>query len=724
MNKLFYLLLPLLFIVIQSTNAQYYYNRAYSFSGATGTYAATDPGTNLSITGSFTVECWVMPTNVASPSYQIIIQKRLGSAASGYTMYLSTGKVSIRTNSSTRLTGTTVIPNGAWSHIAATYNSTSGVFTVYVNGVADGTITVSGAAPAADTDSLRFAAGFNSPYAGLMDEIRVWNVERVQSDIQSTMRMPLGNGDATGPYAGLVGAWRGNSITAGSGIEEISGYTAHMNGAATFVATGNTPQGYLAFNTGLMCTGAATGTCVSIPTSTLVNPINAITLECWVYTTNTAIQVIIGKGSSGYPYRLIKTYSNNTFGVLINGTFVGTPNVLGGIIPTGKWTHLAFTYVASSGAFAYYMNGAQTASGTQSQGTLTASSSDMAIGGGPSQVTYSGMIDEVRISDYAKTQDQVIKGMFTSIDATNDPNPSGNTAVFSFEGTLKDYDDGANPGVFTGTVGGIRFTQVYNNGTEFPTPLDRWDAGSFANGYRVKFSDLTFGASPTSIIDSIYMPQGLTISDINVFVGITHTYANDISVSLRNPANTTTRILTPGAGSNVGMHMITVFDDQADSTIGGTVLAPFSPRIKPVNNLAIFNGQTSTGWWKLLITDIFPASDDGRLVGWGIQFNDQTVVSVSSPTESNIPERFALHQNYPNPFNPVTTIKYDIAKSTNVKMTVYDILGREVMVPVNEFKKAGYYSIIISGSGLASGVYFYKIEAGNFTETHKMILVK
>jgi subtilisin-like proprotein convertase family protein len=314
--------------------------------------------------------------------------------------------------------------------------------------------------------------------------------------------------------------------------------------------------------------------------------------------------------------------------------------------------------------------------------------------------------------------------MFTSIDATNDPNPSGNTAVFSFEGTLKDYDDGANPGVFTGTATGIRFTQVYNNTVEFPTPLDRWDGDYFTSGYRVKFSDLVFGASPTSIVDSIYMPQSLTITDINLFVGITHTYANDISVSLKNPAGTTTRILTPGGSSNVGMHMVTIFDDQADSTIGGTVLAPFSPRVKPVNNLAIFNGQTSTGWWKLLITDIYPASDDGRLVGWGIQFNDQTVTNIGGPTASETPGRFALHQNYPNPFNPVTAIKYDIAKSTNVKITVYDILGREVMVPANEFKKAGYYSLQIDASFLASGVYFYKIEAGNFTNTLKMMLVK
>ena len=152
MRKLFFISLILLLSFPAISSAQYYYNRAFNFSGATGTYAVTDPGANLSITGSFTVECWVNPVNVANPSYQILVQKRLGSAATGYTLYLNLGKVCIRTNATSRLTGNTVIPNNAWSHVAATYNSSSGLFTVYVNGISDGTITAASAAPAADSD--------------------------------------------------------------------------------------------------------------------------------------------------------------------------------------------------------------------------------------------------------------------------------------------------------------------------------------------------------------------------------------------------------------------------------------------------------------------------------------------------------------------------------------------------------------------------------------------
>ena len=88
-------------------------------------------------------------------------------------------------------------------------------------------------------------------------------------------------------------------------------------------------------------------------------------------------------------------------------------------------------------------------------------------------------------------------------------------------------------------------------------------------------------------------------------------------------------------------------------------------------------------------------------------------------------EIFKLHQNHPNPFNPKTTIIYELPKDGTVKLVVYDMLGREVSKLVNnEFKAAGRYSVVFDGSRLSSGVYFYKIEAGSFTDVKRMALVK
>ena len=93
-------------------------------------------------------------------------------------------------------------------------------------------------------------------------------------------------------------------------------------------------------------------------------------------------------------------------------------------------------------------------------------------------------------------------------------------------------------------------------------------------------------------------------------------------------------------------------------------------------------------------------------------------------TKTGIPAEFTLSQNYPNPFNPSTTINYGITKRTFVELRIYDILGREVELLVNEEQDAGYYELDFNASKLSSGIYLYQIKAGNFIETKKMILLK
>jgi hypothetical protein len=97
----------------------------------------------------------------------------------------------------------------------------------------------------------------------------------------------------------------------------------------------------------------------------------------------------------------------------------------------------------------------------------------------------------------------------------------------------------------------------------------------------------------------------------------------------------------------------------------------------------------------------------------GISNNNQTV-----------PKIYSLSQNYPNPFNPSTKIQFALPKSGTVKLVVYDILGAEVTKLINGYQQAGNHSVIFNGDKLASGVYFYKIEAGEFIEMKKMVLIK
>jgi len=120
-----------------------------------------------------------------------------------------------------------------------------------------------------------------------------------------------------------------------------------------------------------------------------------------------------------------------------------------------------------------------------------------------------------------------------------------------------------------------------------------------------------------------------------------------------------------------------------------------------------------------------------------IQFMDKDATGVDdNDPEISLPENFTLYQNYPNPFNPVTVIKY-ILKGQNLtnhrqghtRLTIYDLLGREVRVLVDEVQTAGTYEAIWDatdrdGHEVATGVYFYKLERGDFVETRKMVLLK
>ncbi|MCX6149795.1 MAG: T9SS type A sorting domain-containing protein [Ignavibacteriales bacterium] len=89
-----------------------------------------------------------------------------------------------------------------------------------------------------------------------------------------------------------------------------------------------------------------------------------------------------------------------------------------------------------------------------------------------------------------------------------------------------------------------------------------------------------------------------------------------------------------------------------------------------------------------------------------------------------IPEEYKLYQNFPNPFNPTTTIKYSIPERSGVELKIFDVLGKEVTTLVNEEKTAGNYEVKFDGSKLASGIYIYRLKAGNYFNTKKLVLIK
>jgi hypothetical protein len=102
-----------------------------------------------------------------------------------------------------------------------------------------------------------------------------------------------------------------------------------------------------------------------------------------------------------------------------------------------------------------------------------------------------------------------------------------------------------------------------------------------------------------------------------------------------------------------------------------------------------------------------------------------TVQNATDVADDNISiYDFDLQQNYPNPFNPSTKISWQSPLASHQTLKVFDVLGNEITTLVNEFRNAGRYEIEFKAEGLPSGLYFYKLQAGSFTQTRKMILLK
>jgi len=165
-----------------------------------------------------------------------------------------------------------------------------------------------------------------------------------------------------------------------------------------------------------------------------------------------------------------------------------------------------------------------------------------------------------------------------------------------------------------------------------------------------------------------------------------------------------------------GMHIVNgnLNGDVYKTTNGGlNWFVQFNKYGNYVRSMYFLN--STTGWFCGDKSSIYETTNGGNV---GI------INSVS-----DIPESFSLSQNYPNPFNPVTVIRYSIPSNIkdempNVKLIVYNVIGQEVSVLVNENQYAGSYSVNFNGSNLSSGLYFYKLTVGNYTETKRMILLK
>ncbi|MEO8514159.1 MAG: YCF48-related protein [Ignavibacteria bacterium] len=275
-----------------------------------------------------------------------------------------------------------------------------------------------------------------------------------------------------------------------------------------------------------------------------------------------------------------------------------------------------------------------------------------------------------------------------------------------------------------------------NNGALLRTTNAGATWNTIPTGIIYSLTDISFPSSSTGYIVSSYLPllkttnsgQNWTQLSIPIAGGYSISFVNDNTGYIKgsNLIRTTNGglnwvNLTGSQGAytsfrNAALGWI-VGSTGADSMLitgtndGGTSWNTYTSKITNMVG-GIFMLSDSTGWCVGNDGIIFKTSNGGGIL-----------TSINDPVNS-IPENYKMLQNYPNPFNPVTSISFDIPIPARVKIIIYDLNGKMVEELVNEDKAAGSYRYQWDGTKYSSGVYFYKIEAGDFKETKKMILIK
>jgi subtilisin-like proprotein convertase family protein len=722
MKKLLLILALCCILSPRDTFSQLFWDQAASFSGSNNSYLALPNSSKLNITGSFTLECLIKPESVTQT--QALICKKIGSLYTYMLALNSSAKIVVGTNNSTRLTSILSVPEDKWTHVAATYNAATNLYVIYINGAVGSSTAVPSSAPSASNDSLqigRMPTGL--PFTGLMDNVRIWDRALTEAEVNANSRTSLGVPSAAGtPFANLVLSLPFQNRNSQGNPFSLSdwSYGGHLvyNRGVTQVNFTNTISTSISYNEAMEFDG--NGDYLAMPHAAASDVTGAFTMEAWVYLKDSSYinhQTVIKKKGDGVAPGYNMVINNSTrFVVSVNNIGAGVSERF----PIKRWVHIAFT-LSSTGTGNFYIDGElKNSTDYPMPGTNTDS---LFIGGTTGNDYFNGYIDEVRISKYEKTGEQIRKYMYRSEEINNDPNPSATDLVFNFDGYSHSNCDASGYLFFRGNS---KFSNPNTRAGAPVSPLLRYEYGNFPNGYRMKTVNKRLPETGTSgtIYDTITVNSGTTITDINVFTAVNHSFDGDIEIMLFAPNGDSAAICMDRLllGGGYKGDIIGIFDSNADSSLQSNVYTSFSPSIKPESDInAIFGGDNSAGSWIIRFTDDAP-DDTGYVYAWGINFNNQ---SVGVQNVSNtVPQKYELEQNYPNPFNPVTNIKFSIPESGLVKIKVFDILGKEVAVLVNEFKQAGTYKVDFNGTRLSSGAYFYRLETGSFTDTKKMLLVK
>lgn len=693
-----------------------------SFDGH-GDYISIPDNDSLDLTDIFTIEFWI---NSETTANKVILEKGIGNKSYHFqsSNSSSTGGgrkllFGISNNSNGRIVSQTDVFDGNWHHIAATFNNTSSLMQIYVDGKLDASKSSVTLQPTPNSSPIHIGSRGGtvaSAITGKMDEVRFWNDERTKEEIQSNMFQNL-----VGDESNLLAyySFDGNAVTA----TDFS--TNNFEGAlAGDVTRNNENHPY-----GTIITGNEGWRMFS-------SPINGMSYGELLDTLWT--QGFTGADSEeGTPNVLIWDETTQSFGSISNADDI--PDIGQGFM---VYTYDDDDYDGTGDGFPKIL----TTKNAQNVGLIFSSleftNSDTLANDGWNLLgnPYGTTIDWDYIFRFSASY------LDDAIYVWSDSTDSGNGDYLTWNGSTGTLKNGkiaswqgfwvkafrANPELlFTNgarTSGGIflkkksvptlsltlngngrRSTTMVSLQPEASITKDRSDAYKLkslnTDNFLALFTQLEDGfgldinALPSDLDKLIEIPVGFDGTDLNGDF--------ELNWELENiPADWNFVLVDNITNEEVYL--------KSESSYSFELTQKVAKKIKTQNHTSPQHGVISPKVIKAKSQDA--SRFTLRIAPPG--------VSVSNETLVDLPIKVELQQNYPNPFNPSTTIAYGIPKTGKVTLEVFDLLGRKVATLLNQNKTAGRHTINFDARSFSSGMYIYRLQAGNSVITKKLTLIK
>ncbi|MFA4907014.1 MAG: LamG-like jellyroll fold domain-containing protein [archaeon] len=661
---------------------------------------------------AITVEAWIFPMDVPTGTDSRYIIARPANTGFGVDPYQTFAlfiygnapfshqpRIGISITDGTHPSGTgyevfvedtAAVKIGQWTHVAGTYDGTN--VKLYINGVIVHQLPLNVTMGSGST-GLYVGGASGGYFKGMIDEVRLWNTTRTQSDIQAAMNSIL-----AGTESGLMGCWPMDSVytTSGGLLATVDNTSNHNDLAVQYSAKlVPFPQG---------------STVQIAPTNLSILPA-AVGGGYALTGTEYRAKLL----ADGWPLPAINVISQPS-GATINGdSLIWTPSP-----EQFGWFPVIATLTNTAGALTGTVN-------IFVEGIRSASN-QLRV-----DVTHRGKLGAWGLYGKGilyKSKNGLYAGDFSLVDRDNE----------KFAGGLYTSSNSFNP-----IEGFTTVPSRFPGFTAFKTSFaDEWETNRIGvRVFQTVHSSTTAGDDKYAIIEyRVVNESGVPIGDL--FSQFTADF--DIGALADNLGGydsllQMTYSYEPGGANNSYFYGFSLLNQTVSGEavfISGTdslyvrSTSLLTTKTPNPTMLGDYRNQISTGPFNL-------AQGETLTVAFamfaGDSLNDictsamraKQVYNNGLPVEevyNSVPDKFTLHQNYPNPFNPTTNIEYAIPKRSAVRIEVIDLNGRLIETLVNRTQEPGKYQITWNASRFPSGVYFYKITAGDFVETRKCLLIK